>query len=56
MLATLLLATLAVAGPPISLRLSNDGRYMPGDAVRASVQVGMDGRGHLPRGRFGDGE
>ena len=43
MLATLLLATLAVAGPPISLRLSNDGRYMPGDAVRASVQVGADG-------------
>lgn len=43
MLATLLLATLAVAGPPISLRLSNDGRYMPGDAVRASVQSASDG-------------
>jgi hypothetical protein len=43
MLATLLLATLAVAGPPISLRLSNDGRYAPGDAVRASVQLGTDG-------------
>jgi hypothetical protein len=43
MLATLILATLVVAGPPITLRLSNDGRYQPGDAVQVSVQPGADG-------------
>ena len=38
MLATLILATLVVAGPPVTLRLSNAGRYLPGDAVQVSVR------------------
>jgi hypothetical protein len=43
MLATLILATLVVAGPPITLRLSNDGRYQPGEAVQVSVRPEADG-------------
>jgi hypothetical protein len=43
MLATLVLATLVAAGPPITLRLSNDGRYQPGDAVQVSVRPAADG-------------
>ena len=44
MLATLLLATLtAVAAPPITVLLNNDGRYLPGEAVRVSVRAEADG-------------